>query len=437
MRTRSTALRAPHAVALAVALTMSLALSGCAPAESVGSDPGNPNQVEAFTWWTAGTDRVAYKALVGVFLGQNPDLDFIDASVSGSGGSEARAAIAARLAADNPPDSFQTVVGESLVEYVEAGHLQDLTEWYADSGLSTGVFRTDMKDLLSVDGKLYAVPSDINRVNVVWANSGLLDVAGVDPAAAPASVDAWLADLAKVRASGVEYPLALGEGWTQVGLFESILIADMGSGAYRNLWSSERSWESPMVLRAIEHYGALLDFVDPSTRARDAEEVVGAVAHGRAAYVVMADFASGIFVDAGLEFGNQYTAWPTPGTAGTFDFTADAFVVPVGAVHDDSAKTWLLSVGSVEGQRVFNLRRGSIPARVDADPAEFSPYQQSAMASFKVDTLVPSLTHGIAANKEWSTVITDLVVRFGIDRTSERLAGALRQAAVDALGDVE
>jgi glucose/mannose transport system substrate-binding protein len=188
------------------------------------------------------------------------------------------------------------------------------------------------------------------------------------------------------------------------------------------------------VLRAIEHYGALLDFVDPSSRARDAESTVDAVADGLAAYVVMADFAAGTFIDAGLEFGDGYTAWPTPGTEGTFDFTADAFVLPVGAVHDDAAKTWLLSVTSVEGQRVFNLRRGSIPARVDADPADFSPYQQSAMASFKVDTIVPSLAYGIAASRDWSEAITDLVVRFGIDGDPEWLHAALQSAAVDALG---
>jgi len=439
MPSRTAHRRAPHSrarnpVVWSLALGVFVALSGCGTSEPlVGSDPNNADQVEVFTWWTAGTDRVAYKALAGVFLGQNPGLEFIDASVSGSGGGQAREALAARLTADNPPDTFQTVAGESLVEYADAGALQDLTSWFAENELDAAVFRTDLEDMLSVEGRQYGVPSSINRVNVVWVNSGLLDAAGVGSTTAPQTIDAWLADLAEVRASGVAYPLALGEGWTQVGLFETILISDLGPGAYRNLWISARSWESPNVLKAVEHYGALLDFVDPASRARDAEEAVDSVADGRAAYVVMADFASGAFDDAGLEFGDGYTAWPTPGTDGVFDFTADAFVVPVGAVHDRAAKAWLLSVASTEGQRVFNLRRGSIPARIDADPSEFSPYQQSAFASFKVDTLVPSLAHGVAASREWSATITDLVVRFGISRDAEWLAGALTSAADEAL----
>jgi glucose/mannose transport system substrate-binding protein len=404
--------------------------AGCTAAPAVGSDPGDPDQVEVFTSWTTGTDKVAYKALVGVFLGQNPGISFIDASVRGSAGAQAREALAARFAADNPPDTFQTEVGGGIAGYVEAGQLQDLTSWFSQNDLASHVFRTDMIDLLSVDGRTYAVPSSINRVNVLWANTELLVDAGVDPSAPAADLDGWLADLAKVRTSGVEFPLALGEGWTQVELFENVLIADLGPGAYRKLWTSTEGWDGPLVRRALVHFGALLDYVDPAESARDAEAVVAAVARGRAAYLVMGDFASGMFDDAGLTFGDQYTGWPTPGTAGTFDFTADAFVLPVAAAHDVAAHRWLLSVASPEGQRVFNLRMGSIPARVDADPTGFSDYQQGAIASFAADTLVPSAAHGIAAGRTFSNALEDAVVRFGVDRNADALIRAVTSAEV-------
>ncbi|MCU1418446.1 MAG: sugar transporter substrate-binding protein [Schumannella sp.] len=426
-------MRARRSADWLIALAMCGLLAGCATGPTVGSDPGDPDQVEVFTSWTSGTDRVAYKALAGVFLGQNPGIEFIDASVRGSAGSQAREALAARFAAGNPPDTFQTEVGGGIAAYVDAGRLQDLTDWYAQNDLASQVYRTDMMDLLSVDGRLYAVPSSINRVNVLWANTGLLADAGVGTSAPSADLDGWLADLAEVRASGIEFPLALGEGRTQVELFENVLIADLGPGAYRKLWTSTDGWDAPLVRRALEHYDALLGFVDPADSARGDDALVAAVARGRAAYVVMADVASGMFEDAGLVFGDQYTGWPTPGTAGTFDFTADAFVLPVGAAHERSAERWLLSVASPEGQRVFNLRMGSIPARVDADPAGFSDYQQSAMASFAADTLVPSAAHGIAASRTFSNALEDAVVRFGVDRNSGALIRALTAAAEQEL----
>src|SRR5690606_16748374 len=115
-----------------------------------------------------------------------------------------------RLEADNPPDSFQSTAGAALSEYVDQGDLQDLSDFFADNGL-TEVYRPALLDLLTVDGALYSVPSDIHRVNVLWANNGLLAASGVDPSVHPANIDAWIADLEKVRRSGVEFPLVLGD----------------------------------------------------------------------------------------------------------------------------------------------------------------------------------------------------------------------------------
>ncbi len=121
MRSRITA-------AIAALAAVALLLVGCAGLTAdAGSDPNNPNQVEVFTWWASGNEKSSFKSLVGVFQEQNPDIQFIDASVRGSGGDQARAAIAARLDSNNPPDSFQAAAGAGLTDYIEAGQIQDLT----------------------------------------------------------------------------------------------------------------------------------------------------------------------------------------------------------------------------------------------------------------------------------------------------------------------
>jgi glucose/mannose transport system substrate-binding protein len=418
---------------LAAATAAALVLTGCSMSGDAGSDPNNPNQVEAITWWASGVEKTALYDMVKVFTEQTPDLAFIDASVRGAGGAKARAAIAARLEANNPPDTFQAAAGGALADYVADEKLQDLTEFYADNGLSDH-FRAALLELLTVDGKIYSVPTDIHRVNVLWADSKLLTAAGVDAKTAPSNIDAWIADLQKVRDSGVQYPLALGDDLTQVQLFESVLISDLGAVLYQNLWKSTKNWEGARLQKAIEHYGRLLDFVDPSQGSKDWNEVVQTVVEHDAAYVVMADYALSSFQRAGFIYGKQYTAVPMPGSVGTFDFTVDSFVLPVGAVHQQAAEKWLLTVSSAEAQQALSFTKGSIPARKDTNPDDFGPYQKTAIASLQLDTPVPSIAHGIAGPPTWMKAITDAVVKFGDDRHPQALSNALIAAANDALG---
>ena len=47
------------------------------------------------------------------------------------------------------------------------------------------------------------MPANIHRANVVWANTAVLKKANLDGATAPANVDAFFADLDKLKAAGV------------------------------------------------------------------------------------------------------------------------------------------------------------------------------------------------------------------------------------------
>jgi glucose/mannose transport system substrate-binding protein len=420
----------PIVATAAAVLAVAVALSGCSSlGASAGSDPNNASQVEAITWWTSGVEKTAYYAMVGEFAKQNPDLQFLDASVRGSGGDKARTAIDARVTAHNPPDTFLTSAGAGLSEYVADGDLQDLTSFYAENGLSD-VYRAALIELMSVDGKIYSVPSDIHRVNVLWSDNAQLRAAGVDPAVAPASMDAWIADLQRVKDSGVEYPLALGDELTQVQLFENVLISDLGAVLYQNLWKSTKNWEGAVLQTAVAHYGQLLEFVEPNAGSDEWPDVAKEVVEGRSAYVIMADYTLPAFQRAGFV---QYSAVPTPGTVGVFDFLADSFTLPVGAVHDTSARAWLLTVSSAGGQKALSLVKGSIPARTDTVATDYPAYQQTAIASLQLDTVVPSLAHGVAASPKWTAAITDAVLKFRSDRHPEALVNALIAAAHAAL----
>ncbi|MFT4230219.1 MAG: ABC transporter substrate-binding protein [Microbacterium sp.] len=419
--------------AIAGLAVAALALAGCSGTADPGSSTGGDNEVEVFTWWASGSEKVGLDALVGVFNEQYPDISFVNAAVAGGAGSNAKAALAARLEADDPPDSFQAHAGAELTDYIEAGQLQDLSTFYADNAL-TDAFPASLIERLTVDGKIYSVPSNIHRANVTWVNTDVLEKAGIDPTTPPTDLDAWIADLETLKSSGVESPLALGTEWTQVQLFETVLIADLGADGYSGLWDGTTAWDDAGVTKAIEHYGALLGYVNSDFAGLDWDAATQILIDGAAGYNVMGDWAEAAFQQTGWTYGQEYTTWASAGTDGIFDFLADSFTLPVGAPHEQAAKDWLTTVSSDAGQKAFNQAKGSIPARVDAQAADYGAYQQTAIASFASDTIVSSLAHGAAAKISWSTDISSAVGKFATDRDGAALQEALVAAAAKALG---
>ena len=59
------------------------------------------------------------------------------------------------------------------------------------------------------DGAPYGVPTGAHRSNVLWFNKKLLEQAGVHPPSSGYTLDSFIADLGKVKASGAT-PLCLG-----------------------------------------------------------------------------------------------------------------------------------------------------------------------------------------------------------------------------------
>lgn len=426
-------------VALAGIAVAGLTLAGCSSDGGGGSEGngggsgGDGSKVEVFTWWASGSEKVGLDALVGIFNEQHPDIEFVNAAVAGGAGSNAKAALASRLEANDPPDSFQAHAGAELTDYIDAGQLQDLSSFYEDQGLSD-VFPDSLIELLTVDGKIYSVPSNIHRSNVVWVNTELLEDAGIDPTEAPADLDAWISDLEKVKDAGVEHPLALGTEWTQAQLFENVLLAELGADGYNGLWNGDTAWDDAKVTSAIEKYGELLEYANTDFAGLDWDAATQIVIDGQAAYNLMGDWAEAAFVQAGWTYDTEYTSWPAPGTDGVFNFLADSFTLPVGAPDEAGALAWLETVASSDGQKAFNQAKGSIPARTDADEADYGDYQKTAMESWSNDTVVSSLAHGAAAKISWQTDISTAVGKFGGDRDADSLQSALVSAAEKGLG---
>ena len=395
-------------------------LAACATSGSSGSKSGgaagegDASQVDVVTWWSAGSEKLGLDALIKVFNQQFPKTKFENKAVSGGAGSQAKQKLAADLAAKNPPDTYQAHAGAEIKDHIEAGYLLDVSSLYEEFKLNEAFPATLMDRLKDSDGKIYSVPSNIHRANVVWASVPALKAAGLDPTKPATTIDAWIADMEKVKAAGLT-PITMGMAWTQLELLETILIADLGVDAYNGLFAGKTDWGGAEVTKALGHYKTIVGFTDSSLYTEDWEPAMKPIMDGKAAFNVMGDWAVAGFDAAGKKAGQDYVYFPVPGTDGVFDFLADSFTLPDGAKHPGGAKNWLNAISSKDGQIAFNTVKGSIPARTDLtdeEKAKFSDYQRSAMESFAKDKIVSSIAHGAALPSKATNAMNDALTKF-------------------------
>lgn len=394
-----------RSVVMATIVAVALGLGACSSrADSPAVVSPHGGNVEVFTWWATGSEKVGLDALVGVFETQHPDVTFVNGAVAGGAGSAAKDRLEARLTAGDPPDTFQAHAGKELTGYIDAGQLQDISGLY-DTFDIRKKFPSDLLRLLQVHGKIYSIPSNIHRSNMVWANPAVLTAAGLAPTATYDSIKDWFLALDAVKSSG-KTALSVATTWTQVNLLETVLMSDLGAVGYSGLWDGTTDWNGPAVTAGLADFQKLMSYTNVDRDGLDWSDATQRVIDGKAAFNVMGDWAAADFEGAHKVAGTDYIYFPVPGSASMFGFLADSFTLPVGAPNPAGAKDWLETVSSLTGQTAFNRAKGSIPARTDANPADFSAYQQSAIKAFGEDTIVPSLAHGAAASITVLTAIS-------------------------------
>jgi glucose/mannose transport system substrate-binding protein len=385
-------------------------------------------QVEVFSWWTGGGEAAGLEAMIAIFNTQHPDIEFVNAAVAGGAGTNARAVLATRLQANDPPDSFQGHAGQELIgTYVAAGQLEPLNFLYEENGWYD-VMPETLIPLMSQDGNIYSVPVNIHRANVLWYNPSVLEAQGVE---VPTTWEEFFTVAQRLQAADV-IPLALGEQWTAMHLMETVLLGELGADAYAGLWDGSTAWDSPEVTAALETFAQVLDYTNSDATSLTWQDASQLVQSGAAAFNIMGDWADGLFTENQLTPMEDYAWAPAPGTDGLYQFLSDSFVLPMGAANRDAAIAWLTLAGSKEGQDAFNPVKGSIPARSDADVSLYGPYLQTAIEDWKTDRVVGSLTHGVVANDSWKSEIDSALGLFLGDRDVAAFQAALTAACASS-----
>jgi len=366
--------------------------------------------------------------MLEIFQSLYPDVNLINATVAGGAGVDARAVLATRMQGGDPPDSFQVHAGHELIDtYVVSGQMEPLTSLFEEEGWLE-VLPPDLIAILSYDGEIWSVPVNIHRANVLWYNKAVFEANGLQP---PTTMEEFFTVADALQAAGIT-PLALGESWTQVHLFETVLLGTLGPEAYIGLWTGETDWSSSAVTEALNYFDRMLNYVNEDFAALSWDQATQLVIDGTAAMNVMGDWAEGYFKAQGLTPGVEFGWAASPGSAGSFDALSDSFGLPLNAPNREAALAWLRVCGSREGQDAFNPIKGSIPARTDGDRSLYDVYLQSAMDDFASDVIVPSLMHDAAAAPSWQQDVIDAVGLFVANRDVSAFQAALVTACSDA-----
>jgi glucose/mannose transport system substrate-binding protein len=425
-------------VAVVLALTAVLAVSACSsdgtsntPAQTGG---GSAKDVEVFTWWAAGGEKAGLDGLVSVFKKDCAQYSFVNAAVAGGGGDKAKTLLANNLKAGNAPSSFQAHAGGELSDYIANGQVEDITSVFKAAGLDNA-FPKELVEQITVSGKIYSVPANIHRANMVWVNPLVVKKANIDPTKAPATVKDWIADLAKLKAAGVATPLVLSKGFAEEMLLESTLLGDLGVDKFNGLFDGSTKWDGADVTAALQDFKTLVGYSNTDRETMDWDAAMSKYlmptdpAAATGGYQLMGDWVPAQLLSLKVPE-SAYSFWPAPGTDGVYQWLSDSFTLPKGGTNPDGAKCWLQVVGSADGQKAFNLVKGSIPARSDATSAGYPAYQQWAMTQWKGAKLAPSLAHGSAGPGAWNNDVQTAMSAFSANPD----VATLQKTLVDAAG---
>ncbi len=351
-------------------------------------------QLEIFSWW-AGDEGPALEALIAQYNKLYPSVQVINSTVTGGSGVNARAVLKTRMLGGDPPDSFQVHAGQELIgTWVVADRMEDLSSLFKSEGWATK-FPAGLISLLSSKGGIWSVPVNIHRSNVMWYVPAKLKEWGVTP---PKTWDEFLATCENLQGKGLQYPLALGENWTQQHLWESVALGVLGPESWAALWTGKLKFTDPRAVKIWDTFGKVLAYANPDAAGLSWQQATDLMVQGNAAFNIMGDWAAGYMTTTLMLQPGEGFGWaPSPGTAGTFLMLSDSFGLPKGIKHRPEALNWLKLLGSKDGQDIFNPLKGSIAARLDSDLSKYNAYSQSAAKDWKANKIVGSLVHGAVA----------------------------------------
>lgn len=389
-------------------------------------------QAEVLHWWTSGGEAKSVAVLQEEFASNGGS--WTDMPVAGGGGDAAMTALRARVLSGNPPTAVQ-LKGPAIQEWYEEGVLADISG-VAEAENWAAVLPESIANHMKCDGAWCAAPVNVHRVDWIWANADVLEANGI---AMPTTWDEFNAAAQTLQAAGI-IPLAHGgQAWQDATVFEAVALGILGAEGFHKAFVEldEATLTSDAMKAVFDQMRTMRGFVDSNFSGRDWNLATAMVMNGEAAFQIMGDWAKGEFMAAGKVPGEDFLCASTPGDG--FLYNVDSFAMFKVEGDDKVAGQELLAklIVGPSFQEVFNLNKGSIPARTDVALDKFDSCAllsaNDMAASSANGSLLPSYAHGMALRGAQAGAITDVVTaHFNSDMSSEEAVAQLAQAVANS-----
>lgn len=372
-----------------------------------------PADVEVLHWWTSGGEAKSVGELKRIMESKGDK--WKDFAVAGGGGENAMTVLKSRVVSGNPPTAAQ-IKGPSIQEWGREGVLANLDDT-AKAGKWDSLLPPVVSNVMKYKGNYVAVPVNVHRVNWMWANPEVFKKAG---AQIPKTWDEFAAAAEKIQKAGFIPVAHGGQPWQDFTVFESVVLGVGGADFYKKALVDldQNSLKSPTMEKAFQTLRTVRKYVDKDFSGRDWNLATAMVIQGKAAMQFMGDWAKGEFTAAGKKSGTDYVCTDAPGTANAFTFNIDSFVMFSQKTADAKKGQADLAnaIMSPEFQEVFNLNKGSIPARLDVKLDKFDDCAKKSNADFVATSgkgsLVPSIAHAMAVPAATAGAMQDVVTQF-------------------------
>jgi len=337
------------------------ALMGLVMSMAAGAASAQPADV--IHWWTSGGESKA----VGVFAAEfnKRGGTWIDNAVVG--GPAARAASMNRIAGGNPPVATMWNVGVAVRQLAEQGLLTNLDD-VAKSGNWVANLPPLIVKNISYDGHIVAVPVDLHGGNWMFYSKKIYDELKLQPAK---DWDEFLVQAEKIKAAGY-IPLAIGgQPFQEVWLWMPVLLGSTGKENFKKIYADHDATlaAGPGVKKAFEVMAKLRQYTDAGRPNRKWNDTLLLVQNNKAASQFLGDWGKGEFAAAGLKPMVDYGCAIAPGNQGAYIMNVDVFAFPKNSKPEVLATQKKLAEVMMDPavQAQFNLFKGALPARLDAN----------------------------------------------------------------------
>lgn len=223
-------------------------------------------------------------------------------------------------------------------------------------------------------------------------------------------------------------------------MFEVVALGILGAEGFHKAFVEldPATLTSDKMHAVFDQMRKMRGYVDSNFPGRDWNLATSMVMNDAAAFQIMGDWAKGEFLAAGKIPGKDFLCASAPGNGFLCDVDSFAMFDVDGAEKQDGQALLAKLIVGQNFQKVFNLNKGSIPARVDVNMDEFdSCAHLSAVemtSSSKEGSLLPSYADGMALRGAQSGAITDVVTaHFNSDMSSEEAVTMLENAVKNSL----